>query len=120
MSENNADEQTLRGLCSEWQERLRLQDWDIFTEICRARDLPSGVAGHNKIDLLKKKSVIAVLAEADHDPNSAWPYDVEKTLVHELLHLHFETNCEITEAQHVAFEQGIDILSRVLVNMKRS
>jgi hypothetical protein len=117
---NHISEQELISMCQKWQKILRLQDWVIYTEICRARDIPDGVAGHNKIDLLKKKSVIAILDEADHDPNAAWPCDPEKTLVHELLHLHFETNQELSNGQYIALEQGIDILSNVLVEMNRS
>jgi hypothetical protein len=63
--------------------------------------------------------VIAILDEADHDPNTVWPFDLEKTLVHELLHLHFETNGAISNEQYVALEQGVDILAGALVELER-
>ena len=113
-------EQELREKCQYWQKILRLQDWSIYLEVCRARDMPEGAQGHNKIDLLKKKSVIAIRDEVDHHPDSAWPYDAERTLVHELVHLHFETNDPPTTAQYVANEQGVDILAAALVEMDRS
>jgi hypothetical protein len=115
---NKIDDQELLRLCENWQKILRLQDWLIYVEVCRASDLPDGVAGHSKIDILKKRAVIAILDEGDYDPQSAWAYDLEKTLVHELLHLHFETNKELTNEQYVALEQGVDILSGVLVDIK--
>jgi hypothetical protein len=113
------DDQELLRLCEKWQKILRLQDWLIYVEVCRARDLPTGVNGHVKIDILKKKAVIAILDEDDHDPQSAWAYDLEKTLVHELIHLHFDTNRELMNEQYVALEQGVEILSDALIGMER-
>lgn len=107
----------LASICRKWQKILRLQDWDIFVEICRKRYLPDGAQGNVKIDLLKKKAVIAVMDEIDCDPSCAWSYNPEQTLVHELLHLHFETNVDLTNEQYVALEQGVDILSKVLMEM---
>jgi hypothetical protein len=112
-------EECLKGLCERWQKILRLRDWRIYTEICRARDMPENVQGHNKIDLLKKKSVIAIIDEVDVHPGSAWPHDPEKTLVHELIHLHFESGETLSGARFIAVEQGVEILSEVLVDMMR-
>ena len=108
----------LKVICDGWQKILRLQDWKVFVEICRARDLPDDAAGHNKIDILKKKSVIGLLAEIDRSPGAAWQYDLEKDLVHELLHLHFFAGDELSDAQYVAMEQGIEILAEALVSLK--
>ncbi|MDR2527945.1 MAG: hypothetical protein LBD04_02860 [Synergistaceae bacterium] len=58
-------------LCREWQKILRLRDWEIFLDIVRIWDMPPSALGHNKIDMLKKKSVIAVLDESDYSPCAA-------------------------------------------------
>jgi hypothetical protein len=116
---DNFNELELPALCKEWQKILRLQDWLIYPEVCRLWDMPDGAAGHSKIDVLKKKVVIAILDEVDHNPNTAWAFDSEKTLVHELLHLHFETNTGTSDAQYVAMEQGIDCIANALVALKR-
>ena len=116
---NDITSERMKIMCEEWQKILRLLDWKVYVEICRARDLPDNVVGHSKIDILKKKTVVGLLAEIDRNPEAAWSCDFEKDLVHELLHLHFFAGDELSNAQYVAMEQGIEILAEALVLLKR-
>ena len=120
--ENNfltADE--LQVLCKEWQDRLRLNEWDIVVNIYRAREFYNeGCIGENTWELRKAESIIRILDPVDYPENTRFPLDMEQVLVHELLHLlfaPFEPNDKTL--QHDFMEQTIDRLAKVLVDMKR-
>lgn len=111
-------------LCREWQETLRLQDWDIKVKIARGNglDLPEGVQGRCEWVLAKRLAFIRILDPVDWDKTILWPQDMEATLVHELLHLHFAPFDDFPEdsQKNTATEQAIVALSFSLVNLKRT
>jgi hypothetical protein len=110
-------EQELTSLCAEWQKTLRLQDWKILVQIKRTHDMPEGLEGCIETTRTKKDAVIRILDPADYPPKAAWVQDMEATLVHELLHLHFP---EVDENEyHTWVEQGIELTARALVDLKR-
>ena len=78
------DQAELDAALTMWQKRLRLQDWRVIGQTHRQID----VAGRCHFKLSLKAAVIDLL-----DPVDAvdwdYPLDHERTLVHELLHLHF-------------------------------
>ena len=112
----------LQALCREWQQVLRLQDWDVRCKFVRQREMTdSGCAGECRFQLEKKQAVIYVIDPIDWPPNCAWPQDVEKTLVHELLHLHmapFQPSHDTLE--HVMMEQAIESIATGLVRLRRA
>jgi hypothetical protein len=83
-----ASDADLEAGCRLWQKRLRLQDWHV-----RVRTRPS--AGWDRMDDdgecritdTLKHAVITIRDSLD-SPRDEPAYDQEKTLVHELLHLH--------------------------------
>ncbi len=115
------DEEKLKELCKEWQERLRLQAWDVKTGIYRERNFFGPERqGENEYNLATGTSLIRILDPADY-PESKFKQDMEITLVHELLHLvfaPFEPDKEkLLECEFM--ERAICILSGLLVKMKR-
>lgn len=73
-----------------WQGLLRLGDWKATVQMVPQSDLDDGVAGHCAFDEGQKVALIRLMRPEDL-PNLrslAFSYDVEHTLVHELLHLH--------------------------------
>jgi hypothetical protein len=71
-----------------WQQRLRLEDWQISAVMARRSDLAPKTLGAIKWDKPKKTAVIWVLDPADYQ--LAYPAmldDMELTIVHELVHL---------------------------------
>lgn len=110
----------LEALCAKWQRILRLQDWDVVPKLVRWHEMPTDRLGECDHRLSKKMAVIRVLDPNDAPPNNAWPHDPEKTLVHELLHLHFAPfRAEPDTPADVAQEQVIDTLARALVALAR-
>lgn len=112
----------LEAMASEWQQRLRLQDWTVKIQVRRRHHMCLADAhGTCSWELRKKLAAIEIMDPADYDPGSwGWAEDVEKTVVHELLHLHFAPFAAKDDGpDDVAQEQAIDLIARALVAAKR-
>jgi hypothetical protein len=68
-----------------------------------------------------KKAFIKILDPIDYPGECVFPQDQEKTLVHELLHLHLAAWTDDSENGRtpVHGEQAIDCIAEALVEMKR-
>lgn len=76
-----------------WQERLRLQDWDITVRLTRASEFADkSTAGECDVFLSKQCALIRVQDPIDwHElpkNQACHGWDVEYTIVHEMLHVH--------------------------------
>lgn len=119
--------QLLKDRCKVWQEKLRLQDWNVTLELRRKHEMadPNSIGcirifeeGKDaKIHLLSPVDLVTVEeCFIDHEELN---YDI--TLVHELLHLHFHPFAEDDATQKgIAQEQAINILSRSIVSAYQS
>jgi hypothetical protein len=71
-----------------WQNRLALAEWDIDARIVRQDDLNPDTLGNLKWNLKSHTAAIKVLDPRDYDmPAGQIPADIERTVVHELVHL---------------------------------
>lgn len=102
--------------CRKWQEILRLQDWDVKVAVCRSRDfVVKEGQGECSWVLPAKRAVIKLLDPVDY-PEVRWEQDHERTLVHELLHLHmvpFKPDSDTLENDMM--EQAICAISEALI-----
>jgi hypothetical protein len=116
------DEFSLQELCALWQQRLRLQDWVIRISIKRARAMrgAGGALGYAQYERSLKSAEIVLMDPIDHDEEDFVHYDLEQTLVHELLHLHF-AGYEAKEGspEHLCLEQAIDLSAYALIEAWR-
>jgi hypothetical protein len=119
MTTSDLDE--LKALCAEWQERLRLQDWDIFLEIKRFHEMDEATHLGNAHVVPKYHSARIALVHPDDYYTDAWrPYDMEFILVHECLHIWTkQLNLDDTDAISTHEEMMINALARALVKLKR-
>ena len=78
----------LESLCKVWQQRMSLSDWDVRIEVVRKDRMPENRSGQCSFVLAKKAAVIYLLHPEDADSSWVCEYDIEQTLVHELVHLH--------------------------------
>lgn len=78
----------LTTLCILWQQRLRLQDWNIWIGFFRHYEMQPETFGNTAAHTKHNQAYIKILSEQDVSENCVPPYDPEKTVVHELLHLH--------------------------------
>lgn len=113
----------LEPMVREWQERLRLLDWDIVSKYERMDEMPDGKQGTMGWTLMKKQAVMRVLDPIDYPRYCKdFPQDIEATVVHELLHLHLEPAApdKKDDAAFGLFECAVDQVARALVGMKRA
>lgn len=112
-------------LLTEWQERLGLQDWAICLRYnCKQEDLElEEASGETHWQAAIKTAMIYIVSEKVYGKRMI-PFDFEKILVHELLHLKFSIidigsksyeSAVLDLAQH----RLIDDLARALVMAKR-
>jgi len=111
-----------KELLKEWTERLGLQEWRIkLLDNCRPDDMVmSDVSGCTDWTECLKTARIEIIDPMFYGERIV-PFDYEKTLVHELLHLKTSlVSSEVPDLQERVAHQLIDDLARALVDAKRS
>ncbi len=109
-------------MLKEWQERLGLQNWKIVVkEDVSPNEMELAMAqGECEYDTVNSCAVIRILNEKDYG-DRILPFDKEKVLVHELLHIKmwfiYESDCDL---QSKMVHQLIDDMARSLVDAKRA
>ena len=112
----------MEKLLKEWQHRLFLDDWSIvLNDNCSPNNMVlKDCTGETEWQEVSKCAVIRIISKKDYGDRIV-PYDKEKTLVHELLHLKF---CFLGESgndlQDRLVHQMIDDMAKSLVDAKRS
>lgn len=116
---------TIEKLTRRWQRELRLSDWALHVSFKRRFELD---ADSNLAQIswnLDRKIATLLLRDPRDDEKVEHPHearDVEKDIVHELLHLHLAPlGAYDTKDQHryTAEEQAIDLIAEALVNANR-
>lgn len=110
-----------RELLAEWQERLGLTDWRIsLNPKCKPEEMAQEGSGCVDWRESIKTARIDILDPAYYGKRVV-PFDWEKTLVHELLHLKTcLVSSNVPELQERVMHQMIDDLARAFVSAKRS
>ena len=108
-------------LLTEWQNILGLNDWRIeISPNCAPHEIESNAVGYTEWQEAIKAAHVYILDEKYYGERVV-PFDFEKTLVHELLHLKtcllFNTGNEL---QDRIAHQLIDDLARSFVAVKRT
>jgi hypothetical protein len=110
-----------QALCEYWQGILRLQDWDVKVVIARGREFVTGEGSQGECtwQLPTKQALIKLIDPIDYPTDTKWPYDPEKTLVHELLHLHFAP-LGLSDDKEIEQEQAIDLIATGFLKVHRA
>ena len=113
--------QSLQKCCAEWQHILRLDHWDIYVGIQRKTAFEHDEAqGEISYNYATGDAIIKILDPIDW-PTTCVNQDMEKTLVHELLHLQFAP-CEPPESDHLQcllWERSIESTAIAMIRLKR-
>lgn len=111
----------IASLCREWQQRLNIQYWKIETKICRQRDMIlKECSAEVSWKLMSCSAIIRILDPVDYPGDWIWPQNMEKDLVHELLHLRF-AECDKTaedSLEEKLFDRSINEIAEALVGLK--
>lgn len=111
----------MNKLLLEWQKTLNLSDWEIkLQENCSPNDMTlQGVQAETEWDEVNKCAVIRIIDEKDYGKRIL-PFDKEKALVHELLHIKLwwlqNSDCEL---QNRFVHQLIDDMAVCFIKTKR-
>lgn len=101
-----------------WQKVLRLQDWKLDVSISTIKEMDGFAADIRRIEAIKQAKIRVMgpnETQADH-----WvPLDMELLLVHELVHLHYETTHDKKRHEVVRIEQGVESISEALIALER-
>jgi hypothetical protein len=104
-----------------WQEQLGLMDWRLHVTLEHDADM-NDRAGEVDWTLTLKQATIRLIHPDTIRKSLVFPYDLEQTLVHELLHLHaapFDTFKQ-GGLKNAALEVMIDKTATALVELKRA
>ena len=109
----------LQALLAKWQLILRLQDWDIDIMFVRPYELDPHTGGQViRLDG-KKAARIKVLDPDSYDPCLIVKQDVEYTVVHELVHIHFAIIDDFKGSDDTLYEQAIHRMATALLFLDR-
>jgi len=101
-----------------WQSRLALDDWKIDAHIVRQTDLNPDTLGNLKWNSLHHTATIKVLDPRDYDmPAEQIPQDIERTVVHELVHL--ELSVLPRDSSPKVEERVVNRMTEALLNLDR-
>lgn len=113
-------EQKAKDLLQRWVSILRLHEWNIDFRWCvraEAMNVPESV-GCTSFNSVGRQAVIQMLDPVDFH-NDYFPYDYEKTLVHELLHLKFaDLDNSGNELQDHLLHCMVDDLAKAFIRAK--
>ena len=106
-----------------WQQRLKLQEWDVSVIIARSTDLKPKTLGNIHWDTAKKTAVIRVMDPADYQmPMKEMLDDMEFTVVHELIHLELVpvlSDVSRNEASRREEEHAVNQMADALLKLQR-
>lgn len=110
-------EKQLQEKLKYWKKRLRLRDWTIDAHVYRLSEFSNtNRQGECQWVEESKTAQIKVLDPADFS-HTILINDMEETLVHELLHLHFAPMNE--DKYYMPIEQAIESIAKALVEIDR-
>jgi len=99
-----------------WQERLSLDEWKVEVRMVRAADLNPDTLGHLKWNASDHTATIKVLNPLDYElPPDQIPSDIERTVVHELVHL--QLSVLPRNGSKVVEEQVVNKLTEALLRL---
>jgi hypothetical protein len=102
-----------------WQQRLKLEAWQISVRQARGSELKPKTLGAIRWDKGKRTAVIWVLDPADYQlPFHEMLDDMELTIVHELVHLEL-ASLPRSEASRGSDEQAVNGIADALLGLDR-
>lgn len=108
-------------LVKEWQKTLHLVDWQIILEFKTIEQLPEQLA---LVAITSERKVARIFLRWPHKDNHGQEDNVEATIIHELLHCHFDAllpvNIEKKKHQMILLEQAIDLVASACYTLKHN
>ena len=111
----------LDALLYKWQARLRLLDWDIKAKFVPLNELDHETEAHIAYDIYHSEAVISLLhpEQADLLGQKLHEYDVDFSLVHELVHLRLADVSDPESGISEHEERAVNMIARAFVEADR-
>lgn len=112
-------EEDLNKLCKEYQELLRLQDWQVRVLLVDQFTI-AGNQAEVSHSLMRKEATISIPTPETYASELSPHQNMEKDLIHELIHLYFSGYQfdELTGMGHKVFEMTINLLTGAIYSLK--
>ena len=109
----------LNILLDDWQKKLGLKNWDIRIKLVKQKDI-EGKQAEVSWNIKNRAALLKILLPEEYDC-PPWEFDMEVSLVHELVHLNFaQFDLEDSSKEiDIAIEQTVEQLAITLVGLKR-
>lgn len=105
-------QEKLEERCRYWQQVLRLKDWTIRIRFTSVGEINS----QGQVDMVAKSaSARIIICPYEYTPDGLMRDPIEKTIIHELLHLHFDWIRTDLNREDILEEQTIDKLAWALL-----
>lgn len=111
----------MKNMLKYWQNNLLLNNWKIIVkDDCPVTDFVlKDVCGETEWDLVNRCAVIRIISK-DQYGNRIIPYDKERILVHELLHIKFSLLWESNDETHnLILHNLIEDMANSLIKTRR-
>ena len=113
------DKQELERCMAYWKPILGLSEWGIFVKIAHKGDMDlTCVSGEIEYNFTGREAQIRILHQEDW-PSTKFDQDMERTLVHEMLHLKFDHVCHPKGDINMMHHQLLNDMAISLVTVKR-
>lgn len=114
-------DEDLKAALGKWQRRLRLCDWDIRVRIVRSPEMKREANAEIAVWVKSKRAMIQLVHPEDYAlmNDSCWSYDMERCLVHEMLHIPmraFAPDEDDDPEKHMLMEQFIECTAAAFTN----
>jgi len=112
-------EKYVRDKLQIWQQRMDLTDWNLHVNLVRPASLEPHTLGNINWDTGAKQATIGVLSAYDYKlPFRSMLYDMEFTIVHELVHLQL-ASMPRSEASRKIEEHAVNELASSLIRVAK-
>ena len=113
----------LEEVATFWRKRLNLGDWRVSVRIVRGDGMSFGNSqGESSWKVYNACAAINLLDPVDYPRGVMVEQDMTKTLIHELLHLHFGSfmvDVELDKMSNAYMERAIEQIALTIINVAR-
>lgn len=107
----------LKHICLEWQDRLRLRDWNVEIRWAKYKEIDDDCGATVSWNDNQKHATI-LMRPTEFYESGVVAESVELRIIHELLHLHLWYIEDHTPMQKIAEENAVHFISSALFHLK--
>jgi hypothetical protein len=119
MTEKVWTQKYLERRCRYWQGRLRLLDWNVTIRFCPQSELDDDAQAKCHWNEHARTCSIKIVNPDEYESALGVKQDIEDTIRHELIHLHFVFLGVLKGTNLILLEQAIESISGAFIAPKK-